>query len=107
MKDEVIQEGDLYGRAMPNLNEDDVAELMRSVQPLLDEDESTREWCSRAKYSISRFASPPVRKTRKEASTHTLLIESSYMNIPSCVPHHRVRVRVCVCLSSVYSSICY
>ena len=45
MKDESIQEGDMLSRAMPNLNEEDVAELKGSVQPLLDEDDGLRAWC--------------------------------------------------------------
>jgi|AntAceMinimDraft_12_1070368.scaffolds.fasta_scaffold52011_2 hypothetical protein len=47
-RDAAVQVGDLYGRAMPHLNEADVSELRRSVQPLLDQgEESLSRWCSR------------------------------------------------------------
>ena len=56
MKDEAIKDGDLLVRAMPNLSEDDVAELMRSVEPLLAEDEHIREWCSKGETKKNKNA---------------------------------------------------
>ena len=65
MKDEAIKDGDLHGRAMPNLNEDDVAELMRAVQPILAEDERIREWCSKGEARRCILFSPQKEHRRE------------------------------------------
>ena len=46
--DDEAAEGDLHGRAMPVLDQDDVDALARAVQPILDSDEAIRRWCTRA-----------------------------------------------------------
>ena len=51
--DDEVAEGDLHGRAMPVLDQDDVDALARAVQPILDSDEAIRRWCTRA--NVERF----------------------------------------------------
>ena len=51
--DDEVAEGDLHGRAMPVLDQDDVDALARAVQPILDSDEAVRRWCTRA--NVERF----------------------------------------------------
>lgn len=51
--DDDVAEGDLHGRAMPVLDNDDVDALARAVQPILDEDDAIRAWCTRA--NVERF----------------------------------------------------
>ena len=51
--DDEAAEGDLHGRAMPVLDQDDVDALARAVQPILDSDEAVRRWCTRA--NVERF----------------------------------------------------
>ena len=51
--DDEAAEGDLHGRAMPVLDQDDVDALARAVQPILDSDDAIRRWCTRA--NVERF----------------------------------------------------
>jgi hypothetical protein len=96
---------------MPHLNEDDVRELMRAVQPLLDNDESLREWCSKGRdqqYSIFPFCQKNQKKEAHPTHQHRrysyLLLQFSdtfSKTLHACTPSRVTRhVRACVCVCS-------
>lgn len=89
--DDEVAEGDLHGRAMPVLDQDDVDALARAVQPILDSDEAVRRWCTRA--NVERFLRADRGNLAKATKrlTDTLRCASRSARRRACAPRASTR----------------